>query len=38
MFLKKHVKKIEAVCDSLCRAEQLRDATLFKAAQLGPRI
>ena len=35
MFGKKQVK---TACDSLCRAQALRDATLFKAAQLGPRI
>jgi hypothetical protein len=35
MFRKKHVS---AVCDNLCRAAQLRDQALFKAAQQGPRI
>jgi hypothetical protein len=35
MFRKKNVK---AVCDNLCRAAKLRDDTLFKAAQQGPRI
>ena len=35
MFGKKEVK---AVCDNLCRAAELRDETLFKIAQQGPRI
>jgi hypothetical protein len=35
MFSKKQVMN---VCDTGCRAEALRDAAIFKAAQLGPRI
>ena len=35
MFKKKDVK---SVCDNICRAAQLRDDTLFKAALHGPRI
>ena len=35
MFRKKNVK---AVSDNLCRAAQLREETLFKVAQQGPRI
>jgi hypothetical protein len=31
-------KKVTTVCDSLCRAAQLRDQALFKAAQQGPRL
>jgi hypothetical protein len=31
-------KKVSAVCNNLCRAAQLRDETLFKAALQGPRI
>lgn len=31
-------KKVSAVCDNLCRAAQLRDDALFKAALQGPRI
>jgi hypothetical protein len=31
-------KKVTAVCDNLCRAAQLRDDALFKAALQGPRI
>jgi hypothetical protein len=26
------------VCDASCRAQQLREAALFKAARFGPRI
>ncbi|MDX6475024.1 MAG: hypothetical protein QOH95_535 [Gaiellaceae bacterium] len=36
MFKKKHAPA--SACDNLCRAAQLREAALFKAAQLGPRI
>jgi hypothetical protein len=35
MFKKKNVT---SVCDNVCRAAQLRDDTLFKAALQGPRI
>jgi hypothetical protein len=35
MFRKKHVN---AVCDNLCRAAQLREEALFKAALQGPRL
>jgi hypothetical protein len=35
MFKKKNVS---TVCDNLCRAAQLRDQALFKAALQGPRI
>ena len=35
MFRKKPVR---AVCNNLCRAAQLRDEALFKAALHGPRI
>jgi hypothetical protein len=31
-------KRVSAVCDNLCRAAELRDETLFKAALQGPRI
>jgi hypothetical protein len=31
-------KQVTAVCDNLCRASQLRDDALFKAALQGPRI
>jgi hypothetical protein len=31
-------KKVTTVCDNLCRAAQLRDDALFKAAQQGPRF
>ena len=31
-------KKTKTVCDNLCRAAQIREDTLFKAAQQGPRI
>jgi hypothetical protein len=31
-------KQVNTVCDNLCRAQALREAALFKAAQLGPRI
>lgn len=31
-------KQVEAVCDTLCRAAQLREQALFKAALQGPRI
>jgi hypothetical protein len=31
-------KKVTTVCDNLCRAAQLRDQALFKAAQQGPRL
>ena len=31
-------KKVTTVCDNLCRAAQLRDDALFKAAQQGPRL
>jgi hypothetical protein len=31
-------KDASAVCDNLCRAAELRDQALFKAALLGPRI
>lgn len=30
--------KVKAVCDNLCRAAEIRDTTLFKLAQQGPRI
>jgi len=33
---KKHAPK--TVCDNLCRAAKLREETLFKAAQHGPRF
>jgi hypothetical protein len=36
MFRKR--KHVSAVCDNLCRAAQLREQALFKAAQQGPRI
>jgi hypothetical protein len=36
MFGKKKVTT--TVCDNLCRAAQLRDDALFKAAQQGPRL
>ena len=35
MFPKKQVVQ---ACDNVCRAEALRDETLFKAALLGPRM
>lgn len=35
MFRKKHAS---AVCDSLCRAAELRDEALLKLALQGPRI
>ena len=31
-------KNVKTVCDNLCRAAQLRDDTLFKAALQGPRL
>jgi hypothetical protein len=31
-------KKVTTVCDTLCRAAQLREDALFKAAQHGPRF
>jgi len=31
-------KKIKTACDNLCRAARIREDTLFKAAQQGPRI
>lgn len=31
-------KKVNTVCDNLCRAAQIRESVLFKAAQQGPRI
>lgn len=31
-------KQVTSVCDTLCRAQAVREAALFKAAQLGPRI
>lgn len=31
-------KKVRTVCDNLCRAAQIRETALFKAAQQGPRI
>jgi hypothetical protein len=36
MFGKK--KQVSAVCDSVCRAAQLREDALFKAALQGPRL
>ena len=30
--------KKSKVCDSSCRAQQLRESALFKAAQAGPRF
>jgi hypothetical protein len=31
-------KKVKEVCDTACRAQRLREAAAFKAAQQGPRI
>jgi hypothetical protein len=31
-------QKVTTVCDNLCRAAQLRDDALFKAALHGPRF
>ena len=31
-------RKISTSCDNLCRAAQLRDDALFKAALQGPRL
>jgi hypothetical protein len=31
-------KKVTVVCDNLCRASQLRDDALLKAALQGPRL
>jgi hypothetical protein len=31
-------KKATAVCDNACRAAQLRDDAMFKAALRGPRL
>jgi hypothetical protein len=36
VFWKKHPPK--TVCDNLCRAAKVREDTLFKAAQQGPRF
>jgi hypothetical protein len=33
----KRSQPVAAVCDSLCRAEQIRDEALYRAALLGPR-
>lgn len=38
MFGKKQDSTVKAVCDNLCRAQQVREDALFKAALLGPRI
>jgi hypothetical protein len=31
-------KSVATVCDTACRAQQLRESALYKAALQGPRI